>query len=450
MYQVIGNKEYAPPPVPNPEKFDVRLFYQKQFIINNFGIVTPFSTEQFVDRYTGRKKKIYSDAARSLLGAPVCRKDSYIRLFGKVEKINLTAKPDPVMRLISPRHPRYGIEVGRYLSRIEHDIYVAIARLFGEVTVAKGLNALETGKLIANKWGKLKQPIGIGLDPTRFYQHVSAHCLKWEHSIYNGIYRDNKLANLLSWQVSNKVRGYTHDGELSYSISGTRMSGDMNTALGNCLIMSTLVHSFMREFGISGSLVNNGDDCVLFIEQEQLDHVMEHVHPWFLEMGFNIKVEEPVSLLEKVEFCQTQPVFDGVNWVMVRNPHISIAKDCLCLHPLNSIKDYQKWVGSIGTCGMHLTSGIPVVQDFYQSLLRASCGRRLPSWDPALDTGMAMLARGMHGLYVEPSPEARFSFYLAFGVLPDLQIAVEKFYQAHTPEWDEVYDGEPRRNNVWI
>jgi len=37
-------------------------------------------------------------------------------------------------------------------------------------------------------------------------------------------------------------------------------------------------------------------------------------------MGFNMVVEEPVYELEKVVFCQSQPVFDGVSWTMVPIP----------------------------------------------------------------------------------------------------------------------------------
>jgi hypothetical protein len=44
----------------------------------------------------------------------------------------------------------------------------------------------------------------------------------------------------------------------------------------------------------------------------------------------------------------------------------------------------------------------------------------------------------MHRVARAISPETRLSFYLAFGITPDLQEALEVFYDTHTLELDDV------------
>lgn len=71
---------------------------------------------------------------------------------------------------------------------------------------------------------------------------MSVQALKWEHSIYNAMFRSDELAELLGWQLTNKGFARTTDGLIKYEVKGCRMSGDMNTALGNCMIMCALVY----------------------------------------------------------------------------------------------------------------------------------------------------------------------------------------------------------------
>jgi len=387
--------------------------------------------------YEGRRRTIYQKAVESLLGAEVTRQDAELRAFVKAEKIDFTKKVDPAPRVIQPRTPRYNVEVGVYLKPIEHRVYKAIASIFNDsVTVVKGLNAGEVGKLCAQKWMKFKKPVAIGLDASRFDQHVSDIALEWEHSIYLAMYNhDPKLKKLLRWQVDNIGRGFCDDGKLKYNVRGCRMSGDMNTALGNCLLMCAMVWAYCKESGIDEfELMNNGDDCVVIIEQCQLHQFGLKLNSWFTDMGFTMKVELPVYEMEKIEFCQTQPVYDGVSYVMVRNPHKAIAKDCVSIKPLDTEQGFKKYLTVFGQGGLSLTGGIPIWQDFYTSLIRSGSGHNRKHFnrmlgDPCMETGMFMLAKRMTRLYKKPSPETRYSFWLAFGIDPSTQEALENYYQ---------------------
>lgn len=427
------------PPRPREGVYRERLADFRKSLLKRFSSTTRCSYDEFVNFYSGRKKTVYANAVESLGTSPVVPADAHVKAFVKAEFINSDDKPDPDPRVISPRDPRYNVEVGRFLRPVEHKIYGAIADIYGEPTVLKGFNSAEIGKIFADKWAKYRDPVAIGLDASRFDQHVSVEALQWEHSVYNGIFRDKELRRLLSWQLRNKVTGYCRDGKLKYVTEGCRMSGDMNTALGNCLIMCGLVHAYLRQRSVRGSLANNGDDCTVIIERKDLPRFIGGLSEWFLEMGFNMKVEDPVDYIEGIEFCQTHPVFVSGTYIMVRNFPKAIAKDCLSLKQLSSPNVCKSWLDAVGQGGLSLTGGIPVYQAFYLSYIRAASGiqtkrvkqnaqRRKRDHSVELTGGLAWLSKGMARRRSSVSEMSRYSFWLAFGTTPDQQIALEQFY----------------------
>lgn len=446
LTRVLLYKE-MPTPKPALGIYRLRLRYFRSAILKCFSSTTPVDRQTFVEYYKGRRKTLYQRAADSLLSSSISPRDATIKAFVKAEFINSDDKPDPDPRVISPRDPRYNVEVGRYLRPVEHKIYDAIAKLFGEPTVLKGYNAQQIGKIFADKWARYRDPVAVGLDASRFDQHVSVEALKWEHSVYNGIFNSKELRRLLKWQLYNSVVGHCRDGRLKYRTEGCRMSGDMNTALGNCLIMCALVHCYLQTRGIRGSLANNGDDCSVIMERKDLLKFQTGLAEWFLEMGFNMKVEAPVYNIEGIEFCQTHPVFVAGTYIMVRNFPKSISKDCLSLKELSSAKVCQSWIDAVGQGGLSLTGGIPVYQDFYSSYIRIasqipvpktrqSSKRRHRIADAEITGGLAWLSKGMSRHYQPISPETRHSFYLAFGVTPDTQLELEGFYRK--VQWDHI------------
>jgi hypothetical protein len=119
---------------------------------------------------------------------------------------------------------------------------------------------------------------------------------------------------------------------------------------------------------------------------------------------------------------------------MVRDPLVSLPKDCIDLKSQPDEEAFDKWRSAIGACGVALCSGIPVCQSFYFALARGT--PMLRSFN--LETGMDFLARGLETKYTEVSDDSRISFWKAFGVLPDVQIAVEIHYQQTTLEYKPV------------
>lgn len=413
-------------------KYLVRLTNFYQAFEEHVFSLAPWKLQQFAEHYVGHKRLIYERAADSLTRKPIRIKDSYITAFVKAEKINRSRKPDPAPRIIQPRSPRYNVAVGVYIKPIEKIVYKNIAKVFGSPTVAKGMNAIEVGKLIHNKWMTFKEPIAIGLDASRFDQHCGPEILKWEHSVYRMFYPGDKhFARLLRWQLYNKGRAWCYDGRLEYSVKGCRMSGDMNTGLGNCLIMCALVWSYFRT-RCHVELINNGDDCVVIMEKQHFNH-MKSLPKWFKEMGYTMKVEPKVDIIEEIEFCQCKPVFDGDQYVMVRKPDAALSKDLISMKNLGTIGAWKYQCQAISDCGLAAYGNMPVYWQFYNTL-NVGGRKRKGFWLPT--NGLEWMSDGLKVPNREPTTECRVSFWRAFGMTPQLQVRLEEMYKNFKVEYD--------------
>jgi len=309
------------------------------------------------------------------------------------------------------------LEVGRYLKPFEKKFLEGFTTEFGYPVIVKGMNAVETAKVMAAHWGRYSSPVAIGLDASRFDQHVSVDALKWEHSWYNAK-GDDQLRRLLSWQLVNKVTGIARDGLVKYVVDGRRMSGDINTSLGNCIIMSSIVLAYLEHHQVPAHLVNNGDDCVLILDEKDRPR-LSMIDEWFTDFGFKLTQEEPVYRLEQIEFCQCHPVCVGGEWRMVRNPRTAMSKDSVAIKSWRNRQEFDSWRNAISTCGISLTDGVPVWDSYYRNLWAPRPGR--------IDKcGMYYLSKGMTDKSTPVAASTRLSFYHAFGLTPDQQVAIEQ------------------------
>lgn len=422
----------SPPPNPVRDYFSV---LRPEFSALTRGrLLRPVTLPNVVGLWTGRKRKVYEQALDSLRLTPLSRSDARLSTFVKCEKID-ASKVDPAPRVIQPRSPRYNIHLACYLKPHEHEFYHRIDQMFdtdglGDKTVFKGLNARSAAHHLMLKASRYSNPVFVGLDASRFDQHVSVPALKWEHSIYESCfaYGTKWLSELLSWQLINHGLARIPDGSrVRYTCEGRRMSGDMNTSLGNCILMSSLVHAYCREAGIpKPSLANNGDDCVLMFERKHLSK-LSRLPTWFREMGFTMKVEPPVFDLRQVSFCQVNLLTSPNYNICVRNPHVVTSKDLHSTYPFTHENEYFQWLTASGICGSTSHQGVPVLEAFYSSfpigeITNKKVLEELDRWQKYSIVGGAKEC--------EISAEMRHSMWVAFGILPDSQIALEDMYRS--------------------
>jgi len=386
----------------------------------------PVDPQEFVDSYTGRKRTIYQNNLSEYLDGGVKKCHALLSTFMKVEKVPWNKSP----RCIQPRHPVFNIGVGRYLKHEEKPIFRAMAKAYKQrYVVFKGLNAIAMGKEMRALWDFFTDPVAVGLDASRFDASVDKGLLEWEHSLYNILFKDKELARLLKYQLHNIGVSYCHDGKIKYHTAGGRGSGDMNTSLGNSIIMCAIVWCWLRRCGVKAKLANNGDDCVVIMERNDLGRFSAGFTEYTKALGFTMVVEDPVYEFEQIEFCQTHPVLVENEWRMVRNYTTAREKDSLCLFPLTERGALQSWLYAVGECGLALTSGVPIFQSMYQAYMRNGKPSNMAN-AVFMQSGSRMMSVGMEAKSRPVCEETRVSFFKAFGITPDEQVAMEEYYSS--------------------
>ena len=426
VFTVGKGSEDIRPPLARQGQFE-KLNYFRDAIVAKVGYCKTFSPMELAMTYSSTKRAAYIRAVLSLRSKPVEQKDSHVTAFLKMEKHLMCKKIAP--RLICPRTKRYNVELGRRLKFNEKKFMHAIDRVFDSPTVLSGYDNFNVGRIIAKKWRKFRSPVAIGVDASRFDQHVSLPALQWEHSIYKQTFGDAELDRLLEWQCDNKVKLFVEDKILKFRVKGHRMSGAINTSMGNKLVMCGMMHNYFRELGVRAELCNNGDDCVIICERED-EAKFDNIGEWFLDYGFSMTIEPPVYELEKLEFCQSRPVCIGGFWRMVRRPD-SIAKDAHSLLSMATKEDVKCFMSATAQCGLVLNSGVPILEAYHRCLYRASGYKKVSEGylQKMLSYGQDERLGTRREFQEEPvTLENRLSFWRSFGVDPVTQVTVERYF----------------------
>jgi len=431
-----------------PQAYSGQWFKEfRSVVIEDMPALPRLTRQQVVDCYRGPKRRVYESALLSLSRTPLNESDARLTSFGKFEKQDVHKAP----RIINPRSARFNLELGRFIKHAEHHFFVSINKAFGartDATVIKGYNADRSAQILRAKWELYNDPVAVGLDASKFDMHVSQTALKYEHSFYKALFPGSQvLKKLLEWQLVNKGTAFTSDGTVRFEMHGTRSSGDLNTSLGNCLLMCALIFAYASERGVDVELCNNGDDCVVMMERRDLEKFMMSLPSWFKRKGFSMTVEEPVDEFEQIEFCQTRPVQLSSGWRMVRNHSAVLTKDPMCLLSVPNDRVYRKWLDAVGTCGQQLAAGTPVQHAFYSVFKREGlpAGERLIA-EVYRNQSMEGRIRGLESGAVDA--RARVSYYYAFGVLPDVQKEMERYYANLSLSHFQFSDGIEREDLV--
>ncbi|NP_150431.3 replicase [Soybean dwarf virus] len=423
----VGKGNEVVLPYKNKPGIFTNLNYFRDSIVNKVGCPRTHTPEELAATYHSGKRSLYNAAVQSLKKKAVERSDANVTAFLKMEKHLMSKKIAP--RLICPRNKRYNVELGRRLKFNEKKFMHAIDSTFESPTVLSGYDSFRVGKIIANKWSKFKRPVAIGVDASRFDQHVGVEALQWEHSIYNGAFKDPILKELLHWQTENRIMLFVEDKILKFKVKGHRMSGDINTSSGNKLIMCGMMHYYFKTLGVKAELCNNGDDCVIICERKD-ENKFQHMHSWFKDYGFDMQIETPVYKIGQIEFCQSKPVKINGYYRMVRKPE-SISKDAHSLISMASAEDVKTFMSATAQCGMILNSGVPVLDAYHKCLFKASGYKKVSQ--EAIERIVSFGTQDKLGLRKERVEEPitmdnRLSYWESSGVDPQTQVLVERYF----------------------
>jgi len=394
-------------------------------VVDYVGLCSRATGSEFIATRTGYKRTAYEKARANLSLQPrSLRELAKLSFFTKTE--STVHSKEQVPRIISPRSFEFNYLLGKYIRPVENVIFDGLGSLFYGKCVAKGCTMQEKGTMIYDKMAGGR--LAVGLDASRFDQTISRELLDMEHSIYRGLYPGDRLLDqLLREQLVNSGRAICKDGSASAVIGDMRCSGDQNTSLGNCIISCLLARLYFDEHGISGDVINDGDDLVMFVKPEDLHH-LDDLTAWYLKWGLRMKVEKPVSIVEEVEFCQAHPVCVNGVYTLVRNPEKCLNTDYAGDAKVAIWAQYLVHLRSVGLCGLAMAAGVPVLQEYYSWGVRHGTTGKLNDSKFGGSFYQARLQRqaGYLSRAVEVTPCTRHSFWLAFGVEPSVQIAIEQ------------------------
>lgn len=400
---------------------------------------SPCRMEEVYSRYSGIKRARYERAHAQVLrqGGFVHKDQARIKMFVKMEAYKIKAeKPYPDCRAIQFRSFEYTLVLASKIRPAEHKMYLLEnvegfpeGRMF-----AKNMNPQEKASAIVDMVTSLPGCRIVCCDFSRHDVHLQAPILEHvEHVAWNTAVGDADLARLLKMQLQNKGSAMTADGKVRYKVRGERMSGDANTAGGNCIITACALTGFFKSRGHRFRILVDGDDSVAAYYGPEV--TLDELDAYFRKLGVVIGIDCRPTMIEEVDFCQSRPVcVDGV-WTMIRDPMKVLSKVGMT-HRKDSIAAYKKRLLTTATCEGYLARGVPVLQAYARSLIN-NCVSQMTKRQ--LKRGFMkgeVLSYRMQHLIKEPkeyedshvSFSTRKSFEKAFGISVEEQKQCEKYF----------------------
>nr|QKK82930.1 RNA-dependent RNA polymerase [Paradise bay virus] len=396
------------------------------------GHIEPLSGE-WISRYPKRKRQRYERAQADLGIRPLGRRDRTVHAFLKAEKVDESGK-DP--RMIQSRSPRFNLIFGDYTRALESVLYrlthSRCRRLpVGGRLIAKGLNQRDRAREILRKWDLFG--CAVSLDLSRFDAHVSKELLLVGHVFYLTAFRNDKLLRqVLSYQLENKC----YSQSWNYNSVGGRMSGDMDTALGNCLLALLITVASMEALGFrpdDWSCFVDGDDILLFASKPPIHGLVEQ----FKRFGQELKVEGVARTIHEVQHCWGRPVRTSLGWTMAGSMRRVVSRTLVGCRHWHDRSFWPKYLGLLGYCELALSQGVPVLQEYALMLLRWS-GGQLPRKPEAIaeerwHKASLQVIAGRLPAPVPVTAVARAHYALAWGVEPDEQRFWESLFRHQPP-----------------
>lgn len=340
------------------------------------------------------------------------------------EVSKLVGKED---RAIQYRSTAFNSELVRFLWQIEHRTFHA-TKHEGFRWCAKGLTKKQRAILLLQMADSFETPIFVCADHSRFDAHVNLELLKEEHRYYNRLHGwDPHLRKLLKLQCHN--RGKTVGG-VEYECDGKRMSGDINTALGNSILNYGMLSAWLESGGVRGCILLDGDDSVIVLDKAQLSAL-----PPIGEFMLNFGMVTEASIVEDVrraEFCQSKIVLgrEGPYFCPDIRKLLDTTRKSAANVPGNQWKPILR--ASI-LCELISNPSMPMMKPLARWLEANPGAVRIPDWlryriKSGYGVGEEQLVAAP---WTEPTVDERISFGLAWDISPSEQIAFEDHVSFH-------------------
>jgi hypothetical protein len=334
------------------------------------------SYQQVIAGYQDRKKRLRYDKARVALET-----EGYtgwwrggVKIFVKKEAIKFSeAKPEPDPRAIQFRDAETTLILMTHMKPLEHRLYETHVRPFPPTrSITKGLSPPAIATLLLETKKIRTYRYIYGLDASRFDGSLGPAHQKVEHGFWKWGVTDPLFLEAIGYQVVNKGHAMTKEGPINYRITGSRMSGDANTAGGNCLLMYGMLAMFGcylagdwdytgSRAGIDYDFVNDGDDSLFMTNIPFTEQVMA---AYFTRFGMKMTFEFMTQDFQQATFCQRRLVeVRPGSWTMCRDPFKVLSKTMI--NPkFKDMAGRAILLNTIAQGELSQLQGMPVLQAF--------------------------------------------------------------------------------------
>jgi len=368
-------------------------------------------------------------------------RDANVKLFVKADKLTKCQPEKP--RPISARSPAFNIEWGKYIKPVETFLTpwkgprrgLVRSRIF-----TRGLRPDQKAALIAGKLDRFACDLWL-IDASNFDASVRVEHLRGIHAVYRALVgSSSEFERLAHHTVKNNV---TTSSGIKYSILGNRMSGDVDTAIGNSLISVLCLQAMALGFNLpKWDAVVDGDDCLFYVPRGSLTN--RDIDSMMGELGFITECRKLnyQECLERVEFNRAQLVTDNGRLRLIRQPDRALATLGVTHRHLTTRTEYLRWLLGAARAEAYVSAGVPCVGP-----LCSSIERHLRGFKPLYDGSFVV----KQGMFIDTrlllpvatptiSGEMRSSYAVAFGVSVGDQVAFERSIDGHV---QRILDGDP-------
>ncbi len=260
----------------------------------------------------------------------------------------------------------------------------------------------------------------VATDYTGFECHFTPRIMNIiEFQFYRHLFQTSEHFMLLE-QCLRVLSGWNECRfrNLSANILARRMSGEMNTSLGNGF------SNYMLYLFINHHIGNTNYDCV--IEGDDCLGAFDGTVPtkeMYEECGFTVKIEHHTRL-EKASFCGL--IFDTDSFVSIADPtkHILNVSWCSKKYANSSSKTRTELLRGKGFSLVTQYRGVPILQSLGLAILRLTAGNRYK-----LD--LSWFERKEFSTNVDPlevNMSSRVLMSEVFGYSVEEQLCIENFY----------------------
>lgn len=358
---------------------------------------------------------------------------SRITAFVKSEKTSVEKVLNKPPRLIQFRSYEYCYSLKSYLLNFGtvvknedtfRDILLPNRQLLRQAWTKYNDDDYNTASII-EAWNKYPDPVALLLDQIKFDGHYDEPLVSNERKFWNYLLGNKKFFDyLLSLQEKNV--GYTRFG-IKYSMRGKRASGDYNTSDGNTATNTFMLVTWCEVAGVTEySIFINGDDSILICSRADMIKLLKLGLDFFNDLCMETQMDNVAYRLEEISYCQRKLCYIGSKWRWIKDPFRTLGR--FVVGPEKYKTCVNKYLLGNALCELHMSYGTPILQAWCLRVI-ADCLSEGPDSRPLGSVDKEAARKYLSS--AEPleiktiSSSDRHSFYLAWGVTPELQIQME-------------------------